>query len=104
MQVLVYGVPAGGGDIVRVFFATVGPNPDGVPTATFDSPLPDVALESIVVTASAGTLPRDCANKTAFYVQSNTVDVTETTNFQDDYRNACVTLDAPPMIPPPAPK
>jgi len=99
MQVLVYGVPSDGGAPVRIYFATVGPNADGVASESFDSPLPARELDAIVVTASGGTLPRDCANRTAFYAQSNTVDLTETTSFADDYGNACVTLAWPPPVP-----
>jgi hypothetical protein len=99
LQVLVYGVPSGSGDPVRIFFITTGPNSDGLASETFEAPLPAGEFDAIVVTANTGTLPRDCSGDRAFYVQTDPVALTEATNFVEEWQNACVTLAPPPEIP-----
>lgn len=100
LQVLVYALPAGGDDPVRIFFVTTGPNSDGVVSENFETPIPDGKFDVIVVTANTGTLPRDCAGNRAFFVQSDPVRLKEATQFVEEWQNACLTLAPPPRIPP----
>ncbi|KHL13187.1 hypothetical protein CLV56_3212 [Mumia flava] len=95
LQILVYGVPSDGGDPVRIYFATTGPDPDGIVAEQFEAPLPDGAFDAFVATANTGTLPRDCAGNRAFYVQSDPAVLKEAENFVEEWQNACVTF-APP--------
>lgn len=98
LQVLVYGVPAEGGDPVRLLFLTSGPDADGVAEADFRVPLPRGDFDAFVVTANTGTLPRDCSGANAYYVQSDPVGLTLAHDFVEEWQNACVTLAPPPDL------
>lgn len=102
MQVLVYGVLPDTETPQRIFFATIGPDPDGAASESFEAPLPHRKYEAIVVTANHGKLPRDCGSYTAFYAEKDTVNLQPAAeiDIDSDREATCLTLMPPPDFPP----
>jgi cell division septation protein DedD len=83
----------------RLFYASTGPDQDGMVTETFDVPLPaGTDLSAFVVTANLGDVPRNCEG-VAFSAQANPQDAFPPVAKKAREQTACITFVPPPVSP-----